>query len=105
MADADWQRVPDELFQEDLRGEIVVKFVTVEAESELAEELLLNPRRQLVANFEGVVTEDWSVSLERVNAELGIRIGPRKLVAIWIAVAPLRRVHGVVYRAPSEAAQ
>jgi len=100
MAHVEWRPVEAEAFQEDDRGDIALATVTVDAESDLAAELLLDPLPHLVKNLDWV-TDDWTVSLERVNAEVRVGLGPRKLIAIWVAVRPLRRVCGVVYRVPA----
>jgi len=100
MAHAEWRPVEAEAFQERDRDDIAITTVTVEAESDLAVELLLDPLPHLVENL-AWVTDQWTVSVERVNAELRVGRGPRKLIAIWVAVRPLQRVCGVLYRVPA----
>ena len=77
MADPEW-RFPEssELFSEDvLRYEnIALATLTVDADSDLAAELLLDPLPILIENIEGV-DESWSVSVDRVTAQYGV--GPR----------------------------
>jgi len=100
MIEPEWRAVEAEVFQEDDRDDIGIFTITVDADSEIASQLLLDPLPLLAKNLEWV-TDDWTVSLERVNAEEPVRRGPRKLIAIWAVVRPLRRVCGVVYRVPA----
>ena len=100
MTDPEWRAVEADVFQKDDRDDLAVFTTTVDADSEIAEQLLLDPLPLLAENLEGV-TNDWTVSLERVNAEEPVRRGPRKLIAIWAVIRRLRRVCGVVYRVPA----
>ena len=106
MVDAEWKPVPDEHFQEDLQGEIAVATVTIPVESREtpgpAIELILDPLPQLMKYWSEVVTEGWTVSLHRMNAEVAIPFpaqGPRKIVVVFVASIVQQHVHGTVYRA------
>jgi hypothetical protein len=103
--------VGEESFEEEDRRYIELYTQTVESQTELAEELLLDPLPQLQdkLHLEG----DWTITLDRTNAEIGvgrpnaefgvgIRKPPRKIIVTWIVLRQLNRVHGVVYRRPPE---
>ena len=82
MAHAEWRRVEAKCSRRRAIGtDIAITTVTVEAESDLAVELLLDPLPHLVENL-AWVTDQSTVSVERVNAELPVGRGPRKLIAI-----------------------
>ena len=93
-----------EAFADD-REAIKIYTTVAAANSEYAEELILDPLPLLVENIEEV-TPEWSVSLERVNGEVGVgRLKPpRKLLATWTVMPALNQVHGVVFRLPPLAA-
>jgi hypothetical protein len=101
MEDAHWEHVSGEqIFPVDVPGEIEIATVVVDADTDLAQQLLENPLPQLVKNIDSV-DDDWTVSFERVNAEIALRRGPRKLMCVWVAIGQMRRVQGVVYRLPA----
>ena len=70
----------------------------VDADSDLAMELLADPLPHLTRHFEGV-DSSWKVSIDRVNAER-TTMGPRKLIFIWILLFELATVRGIAYRTP-----
>lgn len=100
---AEWTHVPD-AFAED-RDAIRIYTTTAAADSEYAEQLLLDPLPLVVENIDEV-EPDWSVSIERVNGEVAVgRLKPpRKALVTWIVIRSLSRVHGVLYRLPPNAA-
>jgi hypothetical protein len=102
MTDPDWRRPESsELFPEDVLGaeDLAVATLSVDADSELAGELLLDPLPILAENIEGVGT-DWSVSVHRVNAERGVGLmsGPRKLVLLLLLIPSREHVAAFAYR-------
>jgi hypothetical protein len=77
----------------------VALFTTVvDADSDLAAELLADPLPHLAKKLEGV-SEDWTVSVNRLNAERTLK-GPRKLTFVWMAIYELEMVQGMAYRTP-----
>ena len=99
MAKAEWRRL-SEAFDED-QDAIRIYTTTAAADSEYAEQLLLDPLPLLVENIPEVAP-DWSVSLERVNGEVGVgRLKPpRKALFTWTVIPALNQVHGVLFRLP-----
>jgi hypothetical protein len=99
MAKAEWRRL-SEAFDED-QDAIRIYTTTAAADSEYAEQLLLDPLPLLVENIPEVAP-DWSVSLERVNGEVGVgRLKPpRKALITWTVMPALSEVHGVLFRLP-----
>ena len=72
--------------------------LTLDADSERARSFLLDPLPYLVESLGGAgVTDEWTVSLERVNAHRPLS-GPRKLVCFFLLLLRARRVHCVIYR-------
>lgn len=99
MPKAAWSHVSQAF---DDYGEVLTIWTTtVDAKSALAERLVLDPLPELVKNIPEVES-DWSVSLERVNAESGLgRLRPpKKALFTWTVIPSLTRVHGVLYRLP-----
>jgi hypothetical protein len=99
-AEIEWEPIKVGAFEE--AGEKVALWTAkVESESELAQELLLDPLPLLSERIEQVES-NWTVSLERVNAHKGggPRKGPRKIIVMWTVVPDDSHVHGMVYRLP-----
>jgi hypothetical protein len=112
MPEIDWRPVSSNAFQEADRNRIALATATVKSESELAEQLLLDPRPQLIEGvgqlgYDLQVDESWTVSLGRVNAEeaVGLKKGPRKVIAVWVLLPQMKHAHGVVYRVPADSEQ
>ena len=103
MAKAEWRRL-SEAFEED-QDAIRIYTTTAAADSEYAEQLLLDPLPLLVENIPEIAP-DWSVSLERVNGEVGVgRLKPpRKALFTWTVMPALSQVHGVLFRLPPTSA-
>jgi hypothetical protein len=81
-----------------LRGALAAATLTLDADSELARKLLLDPLPYLVESLGGAgVTEEWTISLERVNAHRALS-GPKKLVCFFLLLLRAQHVHGVIYR-------
>ena len=101
--EAEWNYV-SEVFGED-RDAIKIYTTVAAANSEYAEQLLLDPLPLLVKNVDEV-TPDWSVSLERINGEVAVgRLKPpKKLLATWTVMPALSQVHGVLFRLPPTSA-
>jgi hypothetical protein len=102
MADPDWRRPrSSELFSEDVleTEELAVTTLSLDADSELAAELMLDPLPVLAENIDGVGT-DWTVSVNRVNADraVGPMRGPRKLVFLLLLIYSRKHVAAVAYR-------
>ena len=99
MAKAEWTHV-SEAFGED-REAIKIYTTKADADSEYAEQLLLDPLPLLVQNIPDVAP-DWSVSLERVNGQeaVGRLKPPKKALVTWTVIPSLSQVHGVLYRLP-----
>jgi len=99
MAKPEWTHV-SEAFG-DFRETLTIYTTTADADSEYAEQLLLDPLPLLVQNIPGV-KEDWSVSVERVNGQeaVGRLKPPRKALVTWTVIPALSQVHGVLYRLP-----
>jgi|SRR5688572_12244103 len=100
----EWNYVSD-VFVED-RDAIRIYTTVAAANSEYAEQLLLDPLPLLVENVDEV-TPDWSVSLERVNGDVAVgRLKPpKRLLATWTVMPALSQVHGVIFRLPPNAAK
>ena len=98
MAEPNW--TPVEAFSED-RDAIRIYTTTAAANSEYAEELLLDPLMKLVENIDEVAP-DWSVSYEWVNGQVAVGVlkPPKRLLFTWIVIPSLSQVHGVLYRLP-----
>jgi hypothetical protein len=103
MAKAEWRRL-SEAFDDDQEA-IRIYTTTAAADSEYAEQLLLDPLPLLVENIPEVAP-DWSVSLERLNGEVGVgRLKPpRKALFTWTVMPALSQVHGVLFRLPPTSA-
>ena len=99
MAKPEWAHV-SEAFGE-YREALMIHTTIADADSEYAEQLLLDPLPLLVQNIPGV-TENWSVSVGRVNGEeaMGRLKPPRKALFTWTVIPALSQVHGVLYRLP-----
>ena len=99
MDEAEWARIDlTEVFPDYVRKYVSLATFCVDADSDLAREFLLEPLRFLAENVDGV-EPDWTVSLDRVNADESLS-GPRKIVVIIVVLALLRTAHLVVYRLP-----
>ena len=112
MAEIDWRQVGSEAFQEVDRERIALLTATVKSETDLATELILDPLPQLIegaAQFDYgfQVDESWTVSLERVNAEVpvGPGKGPRKIIVVFVLLPLMSEAQAVVYRVPQDAVQ
>ncbi|HWM14762.1 MAG TPA: hypothetical protein VNO56_09795, partial [Gaiellaceae bacterium] len=94
MEKPEW--TPVEAFGED-QDSIRIYTTEAAANSEYAEQLLLDPLPLLVQNIPGV-KEDWSVSVERVNGQeaIGRLKPPRKALVTWTVIPALSQVHGVL---------
>lgn len=95
----EWRRIDPDVLRAADRDNIVLYAVTVDAEEELARSLLLDPLPHLIEHV-AEVEEDWSVTIERMNAEISIAQGPHRHIIIWIISQLLKRAHGVSYRVP-----
>jgi hypothetical protein len=104
MADPEW-RFPEssELFSEEVLDyeNIALATLTVDADSDLAAELLLDPLPILIKNIQGV-DESWSVSVDRVTAQyrVGGEAGPRKLVLSFLVLHSHQHVAALAHRVP-----
>lgn len=98
----EWTRV--EAFGDDPEA-ITLYTTTARANTEYAAELLLDPLPLLVENIPEV-EGSWSVSVERVNGQIGVGLGkpPRKALFTWTVIPSLNLVHGVLYRLPPDGA-
>jgi hypothetical protein len=82
-----------------------VRTLTFNANSKLARRFFLDPLPYLAENLGDVgVTEEWTASLERVNAHVaaGVKSGPRKLLCVLLLLLRSRHAHVVVYRLPDD---
>jgi hypothetical protein len=102
MEEPEWTRV--EAFGKYARV-IQVYTTTADADTEYAEQLLLDPLPILMENI-SEVGDDWSVSVERVNGQeaVGRLKPPRKALFTWTVIPSLNQVHGVLYRLPEAVA-
>jgi hypothetical protein len=112
MAEIDWRPVDRAAFQKEDRDRIALLTATVGAQTELAEQLLLDPLPQLIEgaaelDYGWQIDESWTVSLGRVNAEeaVGLQKGPRKVIAVWVLLPLMKHAHGVAYRVPADSEQ
>jgi hypothetical protein len=96
MDEVEWRQVERETFAEDDREHVAIYTATLEARSELAREVLIDPLPLLVENLPEV-TPDWTISIDRVNAEVALK-GPRKLICVFVLFPTLRRVQAVALR-------
>jgi hypothetical protein len=91
---------------------VKVYSVAAPAGSELALELLLQPRRVLIeANvIESDDAVGWRVTVNRVNAQVPIPLphiplpgpGAHHLIGIWTVVEESKQAHCVLYRVPPD---
>ena len=103
MSEIEWRQVETQIFDDEDQQELRVVTATAEVRYGRAAKLLLDPLQELVEADVGV-DGSWSVSLNRVNAEQPVPLppsGPRKIVAVWTLIEPLRLAHGVMYRVPA----
>ncbi|HEY7206693.1 MAG TPA: hypothetical protein VH416_00520 [Gaiellaceae bacterium] len=96
MDEMQMRQVQAETFAEDDRDHVAIYTTTLEARSELSRELLVDPLPLLVENLPEV-TPDWTVSIERVNAESALK-GPRKLICVFVLFPTLERVQAFLLR-------
>ena len=87
----------DEGFPADT-ARIALYTTVVDADSDLALELLVDPLPHLIKHIDGIGA-DWAVSVNRINAERTM-LGPRKLTLIWTVLFELRLVQAIAYRTP-----
>jgi hypothetical protein len=103
MAKPEWKPVPEALAE---YGDfLTIHTTTADADTEYAEQLLLDPLPLLIQNIPGVEA-GWSVSVERVNGQeaVGRLKPPRKVLFTWTVIPSLSQVHGVLYRLPNHTA-
>jgi hypothetical protein len=77
---------------------IALYTTVVDADSDLALELLVDPLPHLIRHVDGIGAE-WSVSVNRINADRTMK-GPRKLTFVWTLLSELQLVHAIAYRTP-----
>jgi hypothetical protein len=98
MAEVHWENLGDKLLAVD--GVWVARVVIDPADSDEAAEMLLEPLPTLAERMpEAGIDDSWTVTYDRVNAQIGLRRGPRKLIGVWVAIRDLASVHGTLYRA------
>ena len=112
MAEIEWKQVSSDAFQEVDQERIGAMTATVKSESELAAELILDPLPLLIEGagqftYAFQVDDSWTVSLDRVNAEVpvGPGKGPRKIIIVFVLLPLMSQAVGVVYRVPKDAVQ
>jgi len=77
--------------------------LAAKAKSRLAQRLLLDPRQVLIDHPEiGGVTDEWQVTINRVNAEVAIPPNPgvHHIVIIIVVIRANKHAHGIYYRMP-----
>jgi hypothetical protein len=77
---------------------IALYTTVVDADSDLALELLVDPLPHLIKHVDGVGAE-WAVSINRINADRTMK-GPRKLTFVWTLLFELQLVQAIAYRTP-----
>jgi hypothetical protein len=102
MAEPEWGSFElAEVFPDPAHRHVSLATFTVDADSEFARRFLVEPLPYLAKNVESI-DQDWTVSLERINADR-IMTGPRKILVIVICVKELRTARVLVYRLPQDA--
>jgi hypothetical protein len=91
-----------EVFPDPAHKYVSLATFTVDADSELSRQFLLEPLPFLAENVE-LIEKDWTVTLERMNADR-LMTGPRKHVVIVICLNEQRTARVLVYRLPQDAA-
>jgi hypothetical protein len=102
MAEPEWGKFErEQVFAHPAHEHVSLATFTVDADSEFANGFLLEPLPFLAKTVDAI-DEDWTVSIERINADRVMR-GPRKLVAIVVSIPELRLARVLVYRLPQSA--
>jgi hypothetical protein len=98
MDGGEFRQVASEYVPDDPQHYVSIYTLTVDAESDFSAELLADPLPILTRSLVEV-DEGWTVSVERVNAEIMLK-GPRKLIWIFTVLPTLQRVQAVALRVP-----
>ena len=96
----EWRQLSTaEAFRPEDQEDVAVYAVTVDVSdpSGLASQLVLDPLPLLIENIDWV-DEGWSVTVNRVNADISLTGGPHHLMVIWVVIRKLLTVHGTAYR-------
>jgi hypothetical protein len=102
MAEPEWGSFElAEIFPDPVHKYVSLATFTVDADSDFSREFMLEPRPFLAKSLE-LVDESWTVSLQRINAEVALH-GPKKNVVIVVLLGLLRMAHVLVYRLPQDA--
>jgi hypothetical protein len=96
----EWRQLSTaEAFRPEDQEGVAVYAVTVDVSdpSGLASRLVLDPLPLLIENIDWV-DEGWTVTVNRVNADISLAAGPHHLMVIWVVIRKLLTVHGTAYR-------
>ena len=96
MDGGEFRQVAAETFADDDAKYVSIYTLTVDAESDFSAALLAEPL-PILARSLVEVDEGWTVSVERVNAQLALK-GPRKLIWIFTVLPTIQHVKAVALR-------
>jgi hypothetical protein len=77
--------------------------LAAKAKSRLAQTLLLDPLQVLIDHPDiGGITDEWQVTVNRVNAEVAIPPNPgvHHIIIIIVVIRASKHAHGIYYRMP-----